>query len=235
MMLRSLVGLVLFLSAAGLSLQAADGGQCLRHDLDDSRSLLERLSSPRELTEQEKQCLERENQRREEESRRLDENRKRVEDNVLRIERMAKERTSASADAGVTFEFKAYTTGPGSHFIAACLIDNTGKVHTFDSAEDPDSQAVMLVDERDYLKAIDLAKSLSGETLQRRSVGSHLGISTWRILERDTQTLLKIDGDYEGALTDMRAVELLKLLDSWCPHAQVASSRVDHLRSLFFK
>jgi hypothetical protein len=48
-----------------------------------------------------------------------------------------------------------------------------------------------------------------------------------------TEILLKADGDYEGALSDVPAIELIKLLDGWCPYAKVVRSRVDHLRSLF--
>jgi hypothetical protein len=38
---------------------------------------------------------------------------------------------------------------------------------------------------------------------------------------------LKTDGDYEGALSEIPATELIKLLDGWCPHAKVIRAHVD--------
>jgi hypothetical protein len=230
MILRPLIGLFLLVDA-GLWSQATTSETLLK----DNRSLLEQLSSPREPTEQEKSRYEKEKSRYEEEwyrlARRLEDE---LREKILRIERMVEQRRSSLSDVSLMFEFVAYTTGmEGSHFIAACLIDDTGKVYTFDAAKDPSAQATISLDELDFKQARSLAKSLGDEVLRSRNVGSHLGISQWTVHIGSTKILLKLDGDAEGELSGSNAIELIKLLDGWCPYATVLRSRANSLFELF--
>jgi hypothetical protein len=54
-----------------------------------------------------------------------------------------------------------------------------------------------LVDTLDYLRAINLAKSLGDEKLVPCPAGADLGNSMWTMHLGSTQILLKVDGDYE--------------------------------------
>jgi hypothetical protein len=217
MSLRSFIGFALFLCAEGLPAQAVADDRSL---LNDSRSLLEQLEprAPHELTEQEKEKLDEENKQ-------LEDIRKRHEENSLNISRTLTERRNFLQDSDITFEFKYYGSNlEGAPLVAACLIDETGSIYNFDAARDTYAQS-MKTDERDYLKAINLAKLLRNQILQPRPVGADFANRIWTINYGSNQHLLMIEGDYFGALSDVPAIELLNLIDSWCPYSREARSR----------
>jgi hypothetical protein len=219
MSLRSFIGFALFLCAADLPAQAVADDQSL---LNDSRTLLEQLQpdAPHELTEQEKEKLDEENKR-------LEDVRKRHEENSLNISRILTERRNVLQDSDITFEFKYHGSNfEGAPLVAACLIDETGSVYNFVAARDPNAQSMKSsTDERDYLKAINLAKLLRNQILQPRLVGADFPNRIWTINYGSNQHLLMIEGDYFGALSDVPAIELLNLIDDWCPYSREARSR----------
>jgi hypothetical protein len=218
MSLRSFIGFALFLCAGDLPAQAIADDRSL---LNDSRSLLEQLQTqaPHELTEQEKKKLDEENKQ-------LEDIRKRHEENSLNISRTLTERRSLLQDSDITFEFKYYgSSWEGAPLLAACLIDETGSVYNFVAARDPNAQSMKLsTDERDYLKAINLAKLLRNQILQPRGVGADFATRIWTINYGSDQHLLMIEGNYFGALSDVPAIELLSLIDGWCPYSREARS-----------
>jgi hypothetical protein len=211
------IGVALFLCATALPLEAAaDGGSLL----SDSRSLLEQLQAPHELTEQEKEKLEEVNKQ-------LEDTRKRHEENSLNIRRILTERRNLLQVSDVTFEFKYYGSDMvGAPLEAACLIDETGRVYDFVATRDLNAQSMNLsANQRDYLKAINLAKLLRNQILQPKHVGSDFGNRIWTINYGSNQHLLMIEGDYFGVLSDVAAIELLNLIDGWCPYSRKARSR----------
>jgi hypothetical protein len=220
--LRSFIGFALFLCAIALPVQTVADD---RNPVNDSRSLLEQLENPEphELTEQEKEKFE-------ELYRRLDEERKQFEDNGKNISRTLTVRRNRLKDSDITFEFKQYGSNMvGAPLETACLIDETGSVYDFIATRDPNAQSMKLpTDKRDYLKAINLAKLLRNQILQPRPGGSDFSNYIWTINYGSNQHLLVILGDNFGALSDVPALELLNLIDGWCPYAREA-------RSLWFK
>jgi hypothetical protein len=140
-----------------------------------------------------------------------------LEENAKEIERMAQERQSSLANANLWFEFLDYTTGmDGSHFIAACLIDESGLVYTFDSSKDPYNQSEFKIDDRSLNSAVSLAQSLGDRTWQPRNIGHHLGIRMWTMYRGSTKVMLQVAGDYTGVHPDARVAELLTFMDRWC-------------------
>jgi hypothetical protein len=216
--LRLSVGFFLLLCAAGLSFQAAAQGRSL---LDDSRSLLEQLSQPpREPTEQE-------NERIKEEVHRFEENQKRLEEQFLnneaRARQMLDDKRTLLAGQGPAFEFAYYSTPmAGPYFVSGCLIGEPGKVYTYDAArDDPGVPMVNQVNEREYKIAVNLATTLDHEPLRSRSGGGgDIGYALWTVTFSGTTTILKVDGNDRGVLSDPRATELVKLIGDWCPLAE---------------
>jgi hypothetical protein len=215
MVRRLFIEFIILLCAAGLSFQAAAQSKSL---VDDSRSLLEQLSQPpREPTEQEKE-------RGKEEVLRFEENQKRLEEQFLRSEahahQMLNDKRTLLAGQGPAFEFAFYTAGmAGSHFVFGCLIGEPGKVYTYDMGkDDPGVPTVNSVNEREYQRAANLAHTLDHERFRSRG-GGEIGIAVWTVSFAGITTILKVDGNDRGVLSDPHATELVKFIGDWCPLA----------------
>jgi len=223
---RLLAGLVLALLLTSSTLISAEiHTPCLG---PDTRNMLERLTEPRPMNEQEERCVEEQRQRNadkiEHEFRQLEEINKLLQENAKEIERMAQERQRSLANANLSFEFLAYTTGmDGSLFIAACLIDQSGTVYIFDSSKDPYNQSTLTIDEPSLNAAIRLAQSLGDQAWRPYMRGAHLGIRMWTMYRGSTKVMLEIDGDLAGMHTDARVAELLAFMDRWCRTDQITS------------
>jgi hypothetical protein len=223
-MLRLFVGFTLILFAATSATgTSADGWRLF----DGDRSLLEQLAHPRGLTDQEKERLEdfspipqAYDRKRQEKSLLLQ------QQNVRDVERMMEEKRASLDNVGPTFEIGTFGGGlTGSHLSKACLIGEAGKVYMYDAEKDARAQTTSAVDEREFLKAVYLAKSLGHAKWQPQMIGADFGITQWTMFFDGTRTLLQVTGDYFGALSDPRVEELVKLIDGWCPNAQEIRSQ----------
>src|SRR5215470_4640142 len=146
-MLRFLIGSTLLLLAAAMTLRAEpvvhDGG-----NLPDLKPLLEELLRPQQPTAEKA------------ERRRLeDENRRRLQRNALELEHMLTEQNTSLAKVGPTFAI-TWVNGWQSDLRAACLVGATGTSYFYDVRKDPTAQTTGVVDEREFSKAVDLAKSI---------------------------------------------------------------------------
>jgi hypothetical protein len=221
-MLRLLVGLTLLLLAATMSLRALAGGEPVIDEggkLPDLKQQLDELLHPRQPTAEE---IDR--HRQEEESR------KAVQQNSLKIERMLEGQRGSLAEIGPTFAITwvdGWQSGLGPYLRAACLIGATDKLYMYDVRKDAAAQATGVVDEREFSKAVDLAKSIGHVEWRPHSATNHFGVIAWTMSFDGNRTLIQMAGDYVGAHPDQRVEELVKLIDSWCPYAPEIRSRLE--------
>jgi hypothetical protein len=219
-MLRFLIGLTLLVTAITLPLHGpASGEQELTPEL---YLKLQELLQRRHLTEVEREA----------ERKRLEEGRKRLEQHDMES-RHAYEKMQSLAEVGPTFLFWAFDgLHPLHDLMAACLVGDTGKIYIYDFKKDG-AQAPGVVDGREFSKAVDLTKSL--EHVEWRPVLAraleHADISrirlkwcVWHVLLDGRHIPLQFAGDYVGA--NPQAAELVKLINGWCPYAQLAASGV---------
>jgi len=207
-MLRFFVGSTLVLFAAILPTDVPADRWGLS---DDNRSLLEQLSRPKEMTDEEKGRLEQETERFEQGLQ-----------NVRNVERMMDEKRASLAKIGLTFEISSFS---GSRLLAACLIGETGKAYMYDPKKQATAQTTGFVDEGEFAKAAALAKSIGHSEWRPQQTGYDFGVVAWTVSFDARTTLLQISGDYLGALPDPRVRELVILIDGWCPNAQEIRSR----------
>ena len=85
--------------------------------------------------------------------------------------------------------------------------------------DDPGVPTVNPVNERDYKRAVNLANTLDHEPFRSHSAGGDIGIAVWTVTFAGITTILKVNGNDEGVLSDLRATELVKLIGDWCPLA----------------
>jgi hypothetical protein len=218
-MLRFLVGLALLLLAATLPLRALASGEPV---VDDGGSLLEQLeelSRPRQPTAEE---IER---RRQEE-----ENTRRLQENALELYRMLTEKEASLAEIGPTFAITwvdGWQSDLGPYLRAACLVGATGKLSMYDVRKDAGAQATGVVYEREFSKAVDLAKSVGHVEWRPHRATYHFGVIAWTMSFDGMRTLVQMAGDFVGAHPDPRVEELVKLIDGWCPYAPEIRSRLE--------
>lgn len=216
-MLRFLIGLILLVSAITLSLRApARGNEEIIPELELHLKELHGWHPTEAERAAEKKRLEEI----------LEEGRKRREQHDMMSAKM-----QSLAEVGPTFVFWAFD---GSHplhdMTAACLAGDTGKIYIYDFKKDG-GQAPGVVDGRVFSKAVDLAKSLEHvewRPVRARKVEDAHDIRqfVWHVFLDRRSILLQIAGDYLGAHPNPQAAELVKLMDSWCPYAQLAASGV---------
>jgi hypothetical protein len=219
-MVRFVIGLTLLLLAAALPLRAPARSEPL---VDDGGSLLERqleqLLHHRQPTEEEQERL-----------RQDEENRKRLQENALELERMLAERRASLAEIGPTFAITSvdgWLSDLGPHLRAACLVGAAGKLYLYDVTKDAAARMTGVVDQREFSKAVDLAKSVGHVEWQPQPATYDFGVIAWTMSMEGRRTLLQMGGDYVGALPDPRIGELVRLIDGWCPYAPEIRSRLE--------
>jgi hypothetical protein len=221
-MLRFLIGLTLLLLVATMPLRVLAGDEPVVDEggnRPDLKQQLQELLHPRQPTADE---IER--RRQEEESRRA------LQQNALELERMLAEQRASLAEMGPTFAVTwvdGWQSNLGPYLRAACLVGATDKLYMYDVRKDAAAQATGVVDEREFSKAVDLAKSVGHVEWRPQQATYHFGVIAWTMSLDGRRTLLQMGGDYVGALPDHRVGELVKLIDGWCPYAPEIRSRLE--------
>jgi hypothetical protein len=142
------------------------------------------------------------------------------------------EKMQSLAEVGPTFVFEAVDgLHPLERVKAACLVGETGNIYIYDFKKDG-AQAPSFVDEREFTKAVDLAKSLEHvewrPVLARKVEDAHdIRQFEWHVLLDGRSIPLQIAGDYVGAHPNPQVAELVKLIDGWCPYAPEIRSRLE--------
>jgi predicted transglutaminase-like cysteine proteinase len=138
---------------------------------------------------------------------------------IAEFQRLLKDKRAALGPT--VFEYH-FMNGAWGYVNQGCLIGGTGDLYTYDELETPGVRLARQVDGREYARALDLAKSLGGQKLERRQVAFDAGTGVWIASIGDTNAALKEVGVEEGELSDPNAVELVKLISGWCPSAATA-------------
>jgi hypothetical protein len=193
----------LLLFAAAMPLRAEpvvdDGG-----NLPDFKPLLEELLRPQQPT-----AVEAERRRLEEE------NRGRLQQNAQELEHMLAEQNASLAKVGPTFAI-TWVDGWQADLRAACLVGATGTSYFYDVRKDPAAQTTGVVNEREFLKAVDLAKSIGHVEWHPHHATENFSSIAWTMLLDGRITILQHAGDLVGAHPDPQVKELVKLIDGWC-------------------
>jgi hypothetical protein len=90
----------------------------------------------------------------------------------------------------------------------------TDKLYMYDVKKDAAAQATGVVDEHEFSKAVDLAKSIGHVEWRPHQATYHFGVIAWTMSFDGSRTLVQMAGDYVGAHPDPRVGELVKLLRS---------------------
>jgi len=221
-MLRFLIGLTLLLLAATMPVRAFAGGEPVVDEggnLPDLKQQIEEPLHPRQPTAEE---IER--RRQEEESRRA------LQQNALELERMLAEQRASLAEMGPTFAITwvdGWQSNLGPYLRAACLVGATHKLYMYDVTKDAAAQATGVVDEREFSKAVDLAKSVGHVEWRPHPATYHFGNIAWTMSFDGRISPLQIAGDYVGAHPNPQVAELVKRIDGWCPYAPEIRSRLE--------
>jgi hypothetical protein len=151
------------------------------------------------------------------------------------FERMLVERRSSLQKAGLTvFEFNMSNTGQGPADLG-CLIGEMGNVYTYDERETPGVGLTQQANQREYNRALDLAKSLGDQKLDMRHVKFDAPQYEWMVSIAGGTVALKASGVYQGDFSDPSAVELVKLISGWCPLAAAVMQQEEAERMMFIQ
>jgi hypothetical protein len=134
------------------------------------------------------------------------------------FQRTLKEHRTFLQESGPMFEYH-FMNGAWGYVNHGCLIGETGSLYTYDELETPGVRLAHQVDEREYARALDLAKSLGDQKMETRQVAFDAGTGVWTMTVAGTTTALKESGINWGELSDPNAVELVRLISGWCPAA----------------
>jgi hypothetical protein len=219
-MLRFIIGLILLLLTVAFPVGALADSEPLDNADRNLTEGFEQLLHPRHPSEEENERLRLEEEYRQHE-----------EQKALELKRMLVEQRAFLAHVGPTFEVSSFGGGR-LHLLAACLIGESGKKYLYDPGEDTAAQATSMVDEREFSKAANLAKSIGHVKWQPQPATADFGVVVWTMSFDGRTTLLQIVGDYLGTLPDPQVGELVKLIDDWCPYAGEIKLRLELFKRL---
>jgi hypothetical protein len=138
------------------------------------------------------------------------------------FEKLVQSKRDALAQAGLNafeYHFKNTAWGYVNH---SCLIGATGDVYIYDAQEFPEGRLMNRVEQQDYQRAVELAKSLGDQKIETRRAAFDAGYGIWTASNAGVRHILKETGEGEGQLSDPNAVEWVKLISGWCPAAAAA-------------
>ena len=139
---------------------------------------------------------------------------------------MLAEQNASLAKVGPTFAI-TWVDGWQADLRAACLVGATGTSYFYDVREDPAAQMTGVVSEREFSKAVGLAKSIAHVEWHPHHATENFCSIAWTMLLDGRITMLQHAGDLVGAHPDPQVKELVKLIDGWCPYPPEIRSRLE--------
>jgi tetratricopeptide (TPR) repeat protein len=140
-------------------------------------------------------------------------------DQIAQFEQLMQ--TTRNEASPIVFEYN-YKNGAWGYANLGCFVSTTGKVYVYDFRKTPAVSVASSVDNGDYARAVEMAKAVSNQKLDRKFAAFDAGDSVWTASVGGVITVLKVAGVSAGELPDPKAIELVKLIGNWCPSAAAA-------------